>query len=95
MFGKEDHSAKLGGDFPDEAGVFGEPFDVTFVAAVEEDGAQSLWAHPVLGVDEVPLFEPRGIREAEMVKTLSEISGFVYDLWLLLLSFRWLRLFWW
>lgn len=78
-FGKEDHGAKTRRELPDEAGVFGEPFDVALVAAVEKDRALALRAHPVLGVDEVPLLEFRGIGEAKVVEVLREISGFVLE----------------
>jgi len=47
----------LRGDFPDESSVLGEPFDVSFVAAVEENWAQALGANPVVGADEVTLRE--------------------------------------
>lgn len=79
MFGKEDHGAKTRRELPDEAGVFGEPFDVALVAAVEKDRALALRAHPVLGVDEVPLLESRGVGEAKVVEVLREISGFVLE----------------
>lgn len=88
MFGKENHGPEARGKLPDEARVFGEPLDAAFVAAVEEDGAKPLCAHPVLGVDQIPMLELRGVREAEVVKPLSEISGFVSDFRLLLLPVR-------
>lgn len=74
MLGKKDHGAKARGEFPDEAGVSGEPLDVAFIATVEEDGAQP---HPALGAYQVPLRESRELREAEVVDSLLEESGFV------------------
>lgn len=56
-FGENHHGSKARGDFPDEACVLGEPFDVAFVAAVEENWAQAMWAHPVFGADKVALRE--------------------------------------
>lgn len=80
MLGEENHGAELGSDFPDEACVGGEPGDVALVAAVEEDGTQSIGAHPVLRADEVPLRESRILREAEVIEALREVPGFVSDL---------------
>lgn len=77
--GKQNHGAELGRDFPDEAGVGGEPVNVALVAAVDEDGAQSVGPHPVLRTDEVPLREPGMLREAEVVEALREIPRFVSD----------------
>lgn len=65
------------GDIPDKTGVDGEPFDVTFVAAIKKDWAETRCAHPVFGVDKVTLSEVRKIREAEMVQSLREVPGFV------------------
>ena len=72
------------------AGVFGEPFDVSLIAAVEEDGPKALWAHPALGVDEIPLWKIWELGEAEVVESLRKVLGFVSVLLLLLLLIRWL-----
>lgn len=87
MFGKNHHGTESRGDFPDEAGVLGEPFDVSFVATVEENWAQTLRAHPVLGADKVTLRERGKVGEAEVVEALLEVSGFVVEL-------RWLGTVW-
>lgn len=85
-FRKNDHGAEARSDFPDEAGISGEPLDVALIAAIEEDGAEALRAHPVLGVDEVPLRESRELREAEVIESLREVSGFVLVFLLLLMT---------
>lgn len=92
-FRKNDHGAKARSDFPDEAGISGEPLDVALIAAIEEDGAEALRARPVLGADEVPLREFRELQEAEVVESLREVSGFVPVFLLLLMTMiviRWL-----
>lgn len=84
MLGKDKHGAKPGSDVPHKAGINGEPLDVAFVATVEEDGTQTVGAHPVIGVDQVPLRECREISKAEVVESLLEISGLIPVLLLLL-----------
>lgn len=77
MLRENDHGAETGGDVPNKASVDGEPFDVAFIAAVEEDGALSVGTHPVIGVYQVPFWEFREVREAEVVEILVKISGLV------------------
>lgn len=68
---------KLGSDLPDESRVRCKPFDVPFVAAVEEDRSELRSTGPVIGVDQVTLREFRKIGEAEVVQLLCEILGLV------------------
>lgn len=77
MFGEDDHGTETRGEFPNEAGVDGEPFDVAFVAAIKEDWAHTGSTDPVIGVDEIALLELGKIIEAEMIKSLMKISGLV------------------
>ncbi len=57
MFNENQHGSKSGGNVEQEAGVRGEPLNVTFIAGVYEDGSSPA---PVLGVNEVPLVEDYG-----------------------------------
>lgn len=62
-----------------EAGVLGEPFDVAFVAGVDEDWGVVGGATPVFVIDQVPLLE-RLITlwiVVEVIKNLSEELLFV------------------
>lgn len=77
MFGENDQGAEAGSEFPDEAGVGGEPHNVAFVATVEEDGAHTIGTDPVIEVDEVTLPERGEIGEAEMVEGLFEITDII------------------
>lgn len=64
-------------EVPHEAGIGGEPFDVTFIATVEEDGAHQVGARPMFGVDEVALAERGEVRKAEVVKILVEVTDLI------------------
>lgn len=77
MFRKENHSAELRSDLPDEAGVFCEPADVAFVAAIHEDRAEASGARPMIEVDEVALAEGGSIGEGEVIETLCEVAGLI------------------
>lgn len=77
MLGENDHGTKTRGEFPDEATVGSEPFNIAFIAAVEEDGAQTGGAHPVLSIDQVFLPERRELGEAEVIEPLLKVSGLV------------------
>lgn len=77
MLRENKQGPKLGSDLPNESRVRSEPFDIPFVAAVEEDRSELRGAGPVIGVDQVTLREFRKIREAEVVELLGEILRLV------------------
>ena len=82
-FGKNDHGTELRSNFPHKASVCSEPLDVSFIAAVEENGTQTLSTNPVLGVNKVTLTKRGEFGKAEMVETLFEVTNFVLVLLLL------------
>lgn len=61
---------KLRSNVPNESRVCSEPFNIAFVAAVEEDRCERRSTEPVIGIDEVALREFGKIGEAEVVKLL-------------------------
>lgn len=80
MLWKDDHGTEAGGNFPNKASVGSEPFNIAFIAAVEEDGAQTGGPRPVLSIDQVFLAERWEVGEAEVVKPLLKVSGLVFVL---------------
>lgn len=54
---EDEESFETGGGFEHEAGVLSEPFDVAFVAGVDEDGGVIPCSAPVSAVDQIPLLE--------------------------------------
>lgn len=73
---EDQESFEKGGGFEHEAGVLSEPFDVAFVARVDEDGGVTGGAAPVCLVDEVALLEGVVARwiVVEVIKDLCEES---------------------
>lgn len=57
--GEDNQGTETRGNFPDEASIGSEPFDIPFIATVEEDGPQARGTHPVLGIDQVTLLKRR------------------------------------
>lgn len=78
--GEDDEGGEARSGLPDEAGVGGEPGDVTLVAAVEEDGSARA-GPPAAAAHQVPLLEERVIildsGEAEVVQPLPEVPRLV------------------
>lgn len=77
MFWEDDHGAEARREFPDKTGIGGKPFDVSFVATVEEDGGKASRASPVLGTDKITLAKRGEVGEAEVVEPLLEVANLV------------------